>query len=84
MRAQETIITGTVQGENQDPLYFATVFSKNEKKGVKTDILGFFELKLKSSNDTLVFSFPGYEKKEIAVSGTQNPVPTARCRWEAR
>lgn len=72
MHAQENIITGTVQGENQDPLYFATVFSKKEKKGVKTDVLGYFEIKLKNSSDTLVVSFPGYEKKEIAVSGTQN------------
>ncbi|MFL2603589.1 MAG: TonB-dependent receptor domain-containing protein [Flavobacteriaceae bacterium] len=66
-------ITGTViDGDFNEPLPFANVLVKETGDGVTTDFDGKYSIELSSGNYTLIFSFVGYETKEITnikVSG---------------
>ena len=66
-------ITGTViDGDFNEPLPFANVLVKETGDGVTTDFDGKYTIELSSGNYTLIFSFVGYETKEITnikVSG---------------
>lgn len=64
-------ISGIVSAEGL-PLPGATVLIKNTKNAVSTDLDGKFEIKA-SSASTLVFSFVGYESKEVVV-GTKTQI----------
>lgn len=64
--AQTGKISGTVSdGELNDILPFANVLIKNTTKGATTDFEGDFELILEPGTYDLVFSFVGYQTKEI-------------------
>ncbi|SDT19948.1 TonB-linked outer membrane protein, SusC/RagA family [Mucilaginibacter mallensis] len=63
----QTKISGIVTDENKLPLPGVNVTIKGGQKGTVTDIDGRFEVKA-NSDQTLVFSFIGYDKKEILVS----------------
>jgi len=66
--AQERKISGTVVDNGTGiPIPGANVVIKGTSSGVSTDASGNFSLQLPSGNDVLVFSFLGYEIKEIAV-----------------
>lgn len=78
VRAQTTTqlytVLGTVLGDtNSDTLIGATVFVKGTQKGTSTDVNGRYQLLLGAGNHTLVFSYMGYETKEItlALKGNQ-------------
>ena len=59
-------ITGTViDGDFNEPLPFANVLVKETGDGVTTDFDGKYTIELSSGNYTLIFSFVGYETKEI-------------------
>ena len=66
-------ITGTViDGDFNEPLPFANVLVKETGDGVTSDFDGKYNLELTEGTYTLVFSFVGYETKEISnitVSG---------------
>lgn len=64
--SQTGSITGVVNdGELNDVLPFADVVVKGTNKGVVTDFDGKFNLELEPGTYTLVFSFVGYQTKEI-------------------
>lgn len=64
--AQNGKVSGTVyDGEYNDVLPFANVIIKNTDKGTITDIEGDYSIDLAPGNYILVFSFVGYETKEI-------------------
>ena len=69
-------ISGTVyDGEFNEPMPFANVLVKGSSTGTTTDFDGYFEFDVVEGEYTLVFSFVGYETKEIsnvivATSGT--------------
>jgi len=63
-------ITGTVKDAKGEPLVGVTVKVKGSTAGTSTDITGTFRLNLPKGNETLVFSYVGFETKEVAVSGT--------------
>lgn len=68
--AQETTITGTVSNENGAPIEFAGVNVKGTSIGVFSGLEGKYSITAASSDDmVLVFSFSGYEKKEVLVGG---------------
>ena len=59
-------VTGTViDGDFNEPLPFANILVKGTTKGATSDFDGKYELELEEGTYTLVFSFVGYETKEI-------------------
>ncbi|WP_343538999.1 SusC/RagA family TonB-linked outer membrane protein [Sphingobacterium thalpophilum] len=80
-RQQQLSISGTVQDE-KGPLEGVSIYTKADTKiGTRTDARGRFSLSV-PPNTTLVFSFLGYERKEVEVTGkelhvTLNPVSNA-------
>jgi TonB-dependent starch-binding outer membrane protein SusC len=69
------LIQGLVRDSaNNDALIGATIIVKGNKKGTVTDSKGNFILPLAPGDYMLVFSYTGYESKEVPVSikGSQN------------
>lgn len=59
-------VSGTViDGDFNEPLPFANILVKGTTKGSTSDFDGKYELELEEGTYTLVFSFVGYETKEI-------------------
>lgn len=65
--AQNKTITGVVTNEIGSPLEGATVMAKGQTSGVTTDGTGTFRITVANSVTTLVVTFVGFEKKEIAI-----------------
>ena len=63
---QKREISGVVTNENGEPISGASVTVKGEQIGGVTDGAGFYKFQV-SPNATLVFSFVGYQGKEVAV-----------------
>ncbi|ANQ52311.1 TonB-dependent receptor [Flammeovirga sp. MY04] len=67
--AQERQITGQVTEETGEPIPGVTVLLKGTTKGSITDIDGKYHIQSSNDKDVLVFSFVGYQSKEISVGG---------------
>ncbi len=66
---QSLTVKGTVSdGENGEPISFASVQVKGTMTGATTDINGNYSISV-NKNATLVFSFMGYEDAEVKVNG---------------
>jgi len=65
-KKQDYIISGYVTDENKSPLPGVTVIIKGTQKGTTTGFDGEYSIKT-NQTDTLVYSYVGYEKKEIIV-----------------
>lgn len=65
-------VRGRVVNENSQPMQGASVSVKNGKGAVNTDVNGFFYLKNVDESSTLVFTYIGFTKKEIAVEGKED------------
>ncbi|RAV30409.1 TonB-dependent receptor [Sinomicrobium soli] len=66
MSAQSGTVTGKIMdGEFNDVLPFANVVLKGAATGATSDFDGIYSLELEAGSHTLVFSFLGYETKEI-------------------
>ena len=66
--AQELTVSGQVtSSEDELGLPGVSIMIKGKLKGTVTDIIGVFNLPGVLETDTLVFTFIGYEKQEIAV-----------------
>lgn len=66
--AQSTV-TGTVTDDNSLPILGATVQVKGTSNGVVTDENGTYSIQA-SQGDVLVFSYIGFGRKQMAVSGS--------------
>ncbi|NNF86761.1 MAG: TonB-dependent receptor [Winogradskyella sp.] len=65
--AQTGIITGTViDGDFNEPMAFANIIVKGTTTGTTADFDGKYKLELDPGSYTLVFSFAGYNSKEIS------------------
>ena len=65
--AQTGKVTGNViDGEFVEPMAFANILVKGTTTGTTSDFDGKYELNLEAGTYTLVFSFVGYETKEIS------------------
>lgn len=64
--AQERTITGKVTSSNGEPIPAVNVLIKNTTNGVTTDFDGIYSIKT-AQNDVLVFSYVGFQTKEITV-----------------
>jgi TonB-linked SusC/RagA family outer membrane protein len=66
--SQDRTVNGTVtDASTRETLPGTSIMIKGTAKGTTTNLEGFYKLSVKSG-DVLVFSFIGYEKKEITVS----------------
>jgi len=70
--AQEIKVSGSVKDANGEPLLGATITIKGTIKGVVTDNSGNYSI-LAPKGATLVFSFVGFNKKEVVV-GNQTQI----------
>lgn len=68
--AQKITVSGTVTDKTGEPLIGASVLAKGSQVGTATDFDGNYRLEV-SPNATLVFSYVGYNPKEVAVNGQQ-------------
>ncbi len=67
---QEHTVTGVVLDETGQPVIGATIVSKSNPKLMgTTDVNGQFSMKVASDNDVLVFTYIGYQKKEVSLKG---------------
>lgn len=67
IQAQTGKVAGKViDGEFGDPMAFANILVKNTTTGVTSDFDGNYEIELNEGTYTLVFSFVGYQTKEIS------------------
>lgn len=62
-------IKGKVSSDKGEPLVGASVVVKGTTTGAITDLDGNYELKAAKDAKTLVFSFVGFDTKEVAVNG---------------
>ena len=60
-------VAGTVKDEKGDLLAGVSVIIKGTSRGTTTDATGTFRLSVPGTQTTLVFSFVGYERKEVLV-----------------
>ncbi len=67
--AQLFTINGIIQDEEGNPLAGVNIAQKNANKATVSDAKGRFSITVDNSNTVLVFSFLGFKKEEIAVSG---------------
>lgn len=68
--AQQNVVEGTVTDQNGNPLLGVNVIQKNTSNGTATDFDGNFQLNV-PRDGILVFSFIGFETKEVAVDQRQ-------------
>jgi CarboxypepD_reg-like domain/TonB dependent receptor/TonB-dependent Receptor Plug Domain len=68
--AQKGTVTGTLSDKDlkNEPLPFANVTIKGTTLGATTDIKGKYAIELEAGNHIIVFSFLGYESKEVAFT----------------
>lgn len=71
LSAQEPLtVTGIVtSATDPEPLIGVNILIKGTDSGTITDFNGNFELEVPSPNDTLVFSYIGYESMEVPLNG---------------
>lgn len=65
--AQERTVSGIVTEASGGTMPGVNVVLKGTTQGTSTDVSGRFNILIKSSEDVLVFSFIGYESKEVPV-----------------
>ena len=66
--AQEKSITGRVTDDNNEPIPGANVVFKGTTTGTVTDFDGKFRIKVSGTSKTLVFTFIGFDPKEVDVA----------------
>jgi len=69
---QENSVVGTVTDQFGDPIAGASVVVKGTTNGTITDINGRYSINVPDNNSTLVFSFLGFLKQEVAVDSRRN------------
>lgn len=67
---QDHTVTGVVLDESGQPVIGATIVSKTNPKIMSTtDVNGQFSINVKNSDDVLVFTYIGCQKKEVPLKG---------------
>lgn len=70
--AQTRTVTGTVTAKDGSPVSGASVVVKGSKRGVITDSLGNFNIKVGGSARSIVITSVGYLDQEIALTGSSS------------
>lgn len=66
--AQKITVKGTVTDKSGEPLIGASVMAKGTSSGTATDFDGNYSIETES-NAVLIFSYVGYDTKEVSVNG---------------
>ena len=66
---QNYTVTGKVTDESGSPLPGVTIVVKNTNRGVIADMNGKYSINITDIDNILVFSYIGYESREIKISG---------------
>jgi hypothetical protein len=70
MAYSQTTISGTVIDELGDPLIGVNIVLQSDNTvGVISDFNGEYSLEVPNTNDSLVFSYIGYEPQTVAIAG---------------
>lgn len=70
LQQQRHTITGTIlTGDTNEPAVGATVYLKNSTNGSVTDIDGKYSITIDAIGGVLEFSYVGYKKQEVALTG---------------
>lgn len=73
IKIKKVTVNGQVIDETNQPMIGVTVFVKDQPGvGTTTDFDGNFSLSLPDLNQILVFSYVGYQSKELALKGQNN------------
>jgi TonB-linked SusC/RagA family outer membrane protein len=70
LHAQETMVTGKIVDDQQEPLPGVSVVIKGSTNGTTTDLNGIFSINAIKS-DVLIFSYLGMQKQEIAIGNNK-------------
>lgn len=63
-------ITGTVTGDDGEPLIGATVRAKDASSGTVTDVNGQYVLRVPAEATTIIYSYTGFATQEITLGAT--------------
>lgn len=74
MQSNGFVAKGTIVDETGEPAIGATISIKGTTVGVISDVDGKFEIKVPSNKTTLVFSYIGFNTKEVLASENMNIV----------
>ena len=74
--AQNRTVSGTVTGPDNNSIPGVTVLVKGTSQGTSTNADGRYELQVPTSATTLVFSYVGYDSKQVVI-GSQSTVNVA-------
>jgi len=66
---EPTVITGKVIDDQGTPLSGVNVLVKKSSTGTITDVKGVYRITVMPEDKILVFSFIGYESKEVSING---------------
>ena len=67
LAAQQSTVKGRVVNSSGEPLIGVTVYSKDNKRGVATDIDGNFSIRVGSGKTSLQFTYVGYKPETVPV-----------------
>jgi len=70
--AQQQISGKVIDDDSREPLAFVSIVAEAGNYGTSTDIDGYFSFSIRSSIDSLTFSYVGYETRKVSVSELQN------------
>ena len=73
LRAQSRTVSGAVVGSDGVSIPGVTVIVKGGTQGSSTDVEGKYSVSVPAASSTLVFSFVGYDNKEVVV-GTKSTI----------
>lgn len=62
-------VAGTVKDKNGEPLIGVSIMEKGTTNGTITDIDGNYKLATQTTSPVLVFSYVGYQSKDVPVTG---------------
>lgn len=70
LQQQKQTITGTIlTGDTNEPAIGATVYLRNSTTGAVTDVNGKYSITVEGIGGVLEFSYIGYKKQEVAITG---------------
>jgi len=72
MNGQTSPVSGTVTDSQNVPLSWVNIVEKGTTNGVVTDFDGNYTISVSGSSAVLVFSYIGYEEKEVPVGSNTN------------
>ncbi|MEJ7767239.1 MAG: TonB-dependent receptor [Chitinophagaceae bacterium] len=69
LMAQTVTITGTVTGNNNEPLPGVTIADQRSRNATVSGAMGQFSINVASASSSILFTYTGYEKFEWALKG---------------